>query len=76
MLTIVWDLVLEAVKLQGNRIMQRPSLMAKFEKFIDIISKKCFVLHAENKLEFIRFYRGLVYLSTYLRIGIRHVHKL
>jgi hypothetical protein len=76
MLGIVWDLVLEAVKLQGSRIVQRPELMSKFERLMDIISKKCFVLHTENKFDFIRFYRGLVYVSTYLKIGIRYLHKL
>lgn len=72
---IVWDLVLEICRLQGGRCRSRPDVVAKLEKLLEH-SRKCFVKQAENKKDWLRFYRAMVYLPVYLAIGIRQLHQL
>lgn len=73
---IVWDLVLNIVSMQGKRIANRQDLQPKLVKFLEILNKKCFVKHTENRLDFVRFYRGLVYFSMYLKMGVGNLHRL
>lgn len=48
--------------------------MAKLERLLEH-SKKCFTKQ-ENRFDWLRFYRAMVYLSVYVRIGIRYLHHL
>lgn len=42
-LGVVWDLVLDIVELQGRVIASKKELQPKLEKFLDIVTKKCFI---------------------------------
>lgn len=76
MLGIVWDIILDSVSLQGARIIRRKELDQKLHKFSDSIAKKCFVKQGDNKFDFIRFYRGMVYMAIYLKIGLTKLQRL
>jgi hypothetical protein len=74
LLGLVWDLVLEICRLQGEKLNSRPDIIGKLERLLEH-SKKCFIKQ-ENKFDWLRFYRAMVYLSVYLRIGVRYLHQL
>lgn len=76
MLGIVWDIVLDSFNLQGTRIAKRKELEPKLNKFLESIAKKCFVKQVENKFDFVRYYRGLIYMVIYLKIGIPKLKNL
>jgi len=52
----------------------RADIMTKLERLLEH-SKKCFSKQ-DNKFDWLRFYRAMVYLSVYLRIGMRYLHYL
>lgn len=73
---IIWDLMLEIVRLQGETIQKRNELMVKFEQLSTIISKKCFIVKIDNKFDFLRYFRGFIFLALYLKIGIKSLPKM
>lgn len=73
---IVWDLMLEIVRYQGETIQKKEELMSKFNQLSTIITKKCFTTKIDNKFDFLRYFRAFIYLTVYLKIGIKSLPKM
>ena len=73
---IIWDMVLEIIKIQGLNIIIEANTMERLQKLYDISLRKSFTKQVENKFDFIRYFRALCFMSIYLKMGIKQLERL